>query len=698
VSISDARAVEGALLTFTVSLSAAPGTGNSVSVTYATAPGSAGAADFLAVSPTVLTFGPSETVKTISVDTVDDTIKENLETVVINLSDVSSNATVADSQGVGTIVDDDNTHPFSISVSDAWVQEGNNGLTPISFTVSVSPPPVGLQRVTVDVATAAGGPRQASTSDYTALPRQTLRFDANTASQSVTTTVKGDTTPEPTETFLLRLLSSSANAVIADSWGVGTIVDDDNNTPVPPPPSVYVSDARAMEGDRLSFVVSLSNPPSYGQTASVSYRTINGSATSNDYVPLPMTTLTFGAGETAKTVSASTTDDTFHESSEVFRLDISNPVNAAIADNTGIGTIIDDESLKPFSISVGDMSAIEGNNLDSNRMAFVIAVQPPPVGTQTVSVNARTVAGGPNPAQAGSDYSAVGLTSLTFTAASPTATINVPIVGDVTMESNETFLLVLSSPSANATIGDGTGLATVVDDDVTTPIRVMALGDSITEATCNFIDRMPSYRRYLWDDLASGGNLNNIDLVGSRWGLRGPDNLSQCDPGGTWDKDNEGHSGWRSDQIVNGNNDQPQSGSVAQWAATAHPDVILIHLGTNDVLQGYPTDWSINYLGQAIDALQAANPSVKILLAQIIPTIENPDHHDATVDLNAAIPALASAKSTPTSPVVVVDQHTGFDPAWTDDGTHPMSTGQQQIAQRFYQALVDNHFLIPPIT
>jgi chitinase len=47
-----------------------------------------------------------------------------------------------------------------------------------------------------------------------------------------------------------------------------------------------------------------------------------------------------------------------------------------------------------------------------------------------------------------------------------TGTINVTVNGDATLEGNETFQVQLSAP-VGATIADGTGLGTIVNDDIT---------------------------------------------------------------------------------------------------------------------------------------------------------------------------------------------------------------------------------------
>ena len=59
--------------------------------------------------------------------------------------------------------------------------------------------------------------------------------------------------------------------------------------------------------------------------------------------------------------------------------------------------------------------------------------------------------------------------TLTFAAGTTTGTITVPVNGDTTVEPDETFFVNLSSPT-NATIGDGQGLGTILNDDTTISI------------------------------------------------------------------------------------------------------------------------------------------------------------------------------------------------------------------------------------
>ena len=219
----------------------------------------------------------------------------------------------------------------------------------------------------------------------------------------------------------------------------------------------------------------------------------------------------------------------------------------------------------------------------------------------------------------------------------------------------------------------------------TTPVKIMPLGDSITDSYNGRPDLFPagrpSYRYRLWNKLTEAGF--GVNFVGGQYGDDG-------EPVGySFDQDHEGHSGWRADQVL------PY---VEGWARAVLPDVVLLHLGTNDVFQSDGDDaagyvdtttnaQTINELSQIIDKLRLANPKVKVLLAAIIPGYK---YKLQTQDLNGRISTLAAQKNTSTSRVYLVDQWEGFD-ASTDtyDGVHPNGTGEYKMAERWYPTLVD---------
>jgi lysophospholipase L1-like esterase len=223
-------------------------------------------------------------------------------------------------------------------------------------------------------------------------------------------------------------------------------------------------------------------------------------------------------------------------------------------------------------------------------------------------------------------------------------------------------------------------------------VRIMAIGDSVTRATC--------WRGLLWQKL-NQSFAGRFDLVGT---------LSN-DPGcglGTYDMDNQGYSSSLITEVVAGITTArtcdpgpcPSLDTFKAAFAAATPDVVLLHYGTNDVWNAKPTATIISAFSAMIDALREANPSVVVLLAQIIPMnvtaatcagCSCAGCPTAIPALNAQIVTFASTKSTDASPVLVVDQYAGFDAtADTRDGVHPNAQGAQKMANNWYAALVNN--------
>ncbi len=228
LSIGDAVVTEGDLGTvdavFVVALSEP--TDQPVSVSFATANNSADGADYQSTSGTLtfaagdLSFEPGETRKTITVRVNGDMVDEVNETFFVNLSG-AMNATIADGQGVGTIVDDDESEEaLKITINDVTVTEGDQGTVNAVFVVSISGPPRQPVVVTFETANST-----ADASDYQP-SMGVITFQPGEIGRTITIRVLGDTLNEPTETFFVNLTNVSG-ATIEDEQGIGTILDDD---------------------------------------------------------------------------------------------------------------------------------------------------------------------------------------------------------------------------------------------------------------------------------------------------------------------------------------------------------------------------------------------------------------------------------------------------------------------------------------
>src|SRR5207253_3071082 len=156
-----------ATLTLAVTLSAP--SSQAVTVSYATANGTATAGSDYTSAGGTLTFNPNVTTQNVAITVTGDALNEANETVLVNLSS-PTNATIARPQGVGTILDDD--PPPSLSIADASVTEGDSSIVNSLFPVTLST--ATGQTVTVSYATANG---TATAADYTTTSG-TLTFPA----------------------------------------------------------------------------------------------------------------------------------------------------------------------------------------------------------------------------------------------------------------------------------------------------------------------------------------------------------------------------------------------------------------------------------------------------------------------------------------------------------------------------------------
>lgn len=244
-SVSDTSAVEGGGLVFTVVKSgAAP-----ASVGYGTANGTAAAgADYNGASGT-LSFAAGESGKTVAVASLDDSGDEISETLSLNLSGASAGATIADAQGIGTIIDNDDPPPPppppppAFSVSDASAAEGGM----INFTVTKTGATTGSFAVGYSTAngTAVG---TFNGGDYYSA-NSSVAFGPTETSKTVTIYTMDDTADESDETLFLNLSNPTGGAAISDAQGIGTIADNDDPPPPPPPgnnPPTPVNDSGSM--------------------------------------------------------------------------------------------------------------------------------------------------------------------------------------------------------------------------------------------------------------------------------------------------------------------------------------------------------------------------------------------------------------------------------------------------------------------
>ena len=451
LSVNDVTVTEGnsgtSLATFTVSLSAASASAVSFDV-FTSNNTAASGSDYAGLNLPAQSIPAGSTSKIFSVTINGDTTLEANETFFFNVSSVVG-ATVADSQGLGTINNDDVAALPALSINDVTVNEGNSGTSIATFTVSLSAVPAGT--VSFDIATANG--TATAGSDFIALALTGQSIAAGVTSKNFSVIINGDTTSEPNETFTLNA-SNVSGATVADGSGLGTINNDDGGAL----PTLTVANASVTEGNAgsktLSFVVSLSAPAA---TPVVFYaNTSDGTASAgSDYTSLVNVAQTITAGQTSATVNVSVTPDILVEADETLFLNIGNLSGATGTDRIqAIGTLVNDDSAL---LTITQNPRVEGNS-GTTSAVFTIDLSTPL--TTPVTFDIATSNG---TALSGEDYQPKSL-NMSIPAGRTRVTLEVLINGDTTPEADETFKVTISNP-VGAALSSSLVTDTILNDD-----------------------------------------------------------------------------------------------------------------------------------------------------------------------------------------------------------------------------------------
>ncbi|MFT3920935.1 MAG: Calx-beta domain-containing protein [Myxococcales bacterium] len=384
----------------------------------------------------------------VTVPLLNDALDEPAETFTLQLTN-AVHATISTSTATGMIRASDPTP--AIVVSDVTVLESSSAVVFTVTLTNASETEVTVAYTTVDGSAVAG-------SDYTATSG-TLTFSAGSLSRTISVPLLNDTIEELDEAFSLNL-ANPTGATIADGQATATIHDNDS-------PTISVSDVSANEGNALVFTINLSNVST--QSITLLYSTVNGTATAGaDYTAIGVSSVTFAPGETSKQITIATSQDALNEDGETVKLNLSLVANAThpiLGNSLAIGTILDDDPLP--SLSIAGASATESQG----KVRFTVQLSA--VSGKSVSVHyATTSDSGASPATVSVDYQGAS-GNLTIPAGQTTGTIDVMIIDDSRDEDDETFKLLLSSPSGTTIASGSTAVVgTILDDDPTPSVIV----------------------------------------------------------------------------------------------------------------------------------------------------------------------------------------------------------------------------------
>jgi hypothetical protein len=272
-----------------------------------------------------------------------------------------------------------------------------------------------------------------------------------------------------------------------------------------------IGDVSIVEGNAgtTNALVQVNVTEPHGNSVSVKYSTVSGSALAGSDFNAVTNTLVFTKNQMSKTVLIPIRGDRVAESTESFTVQLSNAKGAKIADGVANVSISDDE---PW-ITVDGWSAIEGNE---GTQEYTFNVSLSSAYDQTVTVDFNTSNGS---ALADSDYVAKN-TTVTFAQGQPTSQpVTVVVNGDQFVESDEYFVVNLSNASSNAKISNGVGYGTIYDDEpwITVENGYITEGDDGTQELTFNVTLSGAYDQLVsFDYVTSDGSAeSDSDYVGT---------------------------------------------------------------------------------------------------------------------------------------------------------------------------------------
>ncbi|MHC4265160.1 MAG: SGNH/GDSL hydrolase family protein [Planctomycetota bacterium] len=195
------------------------------------------------------------------------------------------------------------------------------------------------------------------------------------------------------------------------------------------------------------------------------------------------------------------------------------------------------------------------------------------------------------------------------------------------------------------------------------PVKIMPLGDSITYGYGYPIKN--GYRKPLYLSLVNGGY--NIDFVGSLTNGDFPD------------PSHEGHSGWHAAQDGTTNDILDR---VHDWLTSNPADIVLLHIGTNDITDA---NQDPNEVSDILDEIDRYSEDITVILALII---NRATYNPETTQYNNELNSMALGRITAGDDIIIVDMESALNyPTDMSDNLHPNTAGYAKMADVWYDAL-----------
>lgn len=326
ISANVSSLAEGGNCLFTVTLTQS--SNNAIAMLYTIGGTAASASDFMSLSGN-LTIAANTTSGNISLATVNDTVPEDSETVILTLYTYSANVYSPSGTSSATVsITDNDTAVVNISASDSMAAElgTDPGVLVISRNYNTSTLTVGF---TLSGTATAG-------SDYTSVSNTISLPVGGDSSKAVIIVPVDDSTAEGSETVIASLEAGSGYSKGSSTQATVTI--SDNDVPATPSVTVAASDASASEVGLDQGVFTVTRTLSTASAINVTF-TIGGNATSaTDYTAIGGNVL-LPASVASANVIVSPLADNDSEGTEDVTLTLSAPADAYTLGSTTSATV-----------------------------------------------------------------------------------------------------------------------------------------------------------------------------------------------------------------------------------------------------------------------------------------------------------------------------------------------------------------------
>ena len=148
-------------------------------------------------------------------------------------------------------------------------------------------------------------------------------------------------------------------------------------------------------------------------------------------------------------------------------------------------------------------------------------------------------------------------------------------------------------------------------------------------------------------------------------------------PAALADRNHEGHSGWRIDQI---------DSQVGGWLSTYQPEVVLLLIGTNDIVQDHQLSTAPARLGALLDRIHQLRPATKLIVSSVPPLANASDNTQAAA-YNANVRSHVDARAAAGRSISFVDAAAALTVSDLADGIHPTSAGYAKLADVWHPAI-----------